>query len=302
MRKIALTFANASSLRPLIATRASLTLSLVLLGAVSGPAQARDKFPRVVAEAVVQLAELPKQVVPESSGLVVSRQFPGVLWTHNDGKDRRLFAINRAGEMLAEFEVRGVFIWDWEDLALDDANRLYVADTGNNALIRPTLSVHRVHEPDPAQSGAGLTVERSWVLRFPGKGFDAEALVIWQDHGYLIEKPGSRKKAGLYRWSLTEGPMVTLERLGQLEVKSRVTGADLSPDGNRLALVSVDGAWLIECVGGPAQASKQKPFHVPFKLGQIEGCAFDHDGLLASSEQRELFLFQAAPFVLSRDE
>jgi hypothetical protein len=266
-----------------------------------GVAQTGDKFPREVAPEVVQLAELPKKGLPESSGLVVSRQFPGVLWTHNDGKDRRLFAINRSAELLAEFEVRGVFIWDWEDLALDDANRLYVADTGNNALIRPTLSVHRVREPDPAQSGAGLTVERSWVLRFPGKGFDAEALVIWQNHGYLIEKPSSRKKAGLYRWSLDTGPMVTLERLGNLEVKSRVTGADLSPDGNRLALVSVDGAWLIECVGGPTQALKQKPFHVPFKLGQIEGCAFDHDGLLASSEKRELFLFQAAPFVLSRD-
>lgn len=302
MLRIPPTLRETESLRPPVITRASNALSLGLLGIVSLSAQAGDKLPRDVAPEVVQLAELPKKALPESSGLVVSRQFPGVLWTHNDGKDRRLFAINRTGEMLADFEVRGVFIWDWEDLALDDANRLYIADTGNNALIRPTLSVHRVREPDPAQSGAGLTVERSWVLRFPGKGFDAEALVIWQNHGYLIEKPGSRRNAGLYRWSLTEGPMVTLERLGQLEVKSRITGADLSPDGNRLALVCVDGAWLIECVGGPAQALKQKPFHVPFKLGQIEGCAFDHDGLLASSEQRELFLFQAKPFVLSRDE
>lgn len=264
--------------------------------------QADEKYPRVVAEGVVQIAKLPKKDFPESSGLVVSRQFPGVLWTHNDGKDRRLFAINRAGKKLAEFEVRGVFIWDWEDLALDEANKLYVADTGNNALIRPTLSVHRVREPDPAQSGEGLTVERSWVLRFPGKGFDAEALVIWQGHGYLIEKPASRKKAGLYRWALDAGPTVTLERLGNLEVKSRVTGADLSPDGNRLALVSVDGAWLIECGGGPAHALKRTPFHVPFKLGQIEGCALDRDGLLVTSETRELFLFQAAPFVGSRNE
>ncbi len=301
MQTRALNWTDESLLGPRILTGASFALSLTFCVAFPAPAETSDKFPRAVAPEVVQLAKLPKKDFPESSGLVVSRQFPGVLWTHNDGKDRRLFAINRAGEKLAEFEVRGVFIWDWEDLALDDANRLYVADTGNNALIRPTLSVHRIREPDPAQSGGGLPVERSWVLRFPGKGFDAEALVIWQDHGYLIEKPGSRKKAGLYRWSLDDGPMVTLERLGNLEVKSRVTGADLSPDGNRLALVSVDGAWMIECVGGPAQALKQKPFHVPFKLGQIEGCAFDHDGLLVSSEQGELFLFQAAPFVLPRN-
>jgi hypothetical protein len=262
------------------------------------PAQKSGKLPREVAPQVVQLAELPKNDFKECSGLVVSRQFPGVLWTHNDGKDRRLFAIDRQGKKLAEFEVQGVFIWDWEDLAIDDTNRLYVADIGNNLQVRPSLSVHRVAEPDPATSGQPLKVEQSWLLRFPKTGFDAEGLFIWQDRGYLVAKTGKGKKAALYRWSLDAGATATLEEIGKLEVKSPITAADLSPNGTQLGLTADDGVYVFQFAAGPENAVSQKPFKVPFKLGQIEGCSFDRDGLLVVSEGRELFLFKAEPFRL----
>jgi hypothetical protein len=282
------------------AVRGGLTLFLVLATTFAAFAQKKkkDALPREVAPEVTQLAEVPKNDFKECSGLVVSRQFPGVLWTHNDGQDRRMFAINRQGEKLGEFEVQGVFIWDWEDLAIDATNRLYIADTGNNLEVRPSLSVHRVAEPDPKSTARALAVERTWVLKFPGKSFDSEGLVIWQDHGYLVEKSAKGKKAGLYRWSLDAGPMATLEEIGKLELKSPVTAAELSPDGTRLGLTADDGVYALRFAAGPENAIGQKPFKVPFKLGQIEGCSFDRDGLLVISEGRELFLFKAEPFRL----
>ena len=290
------------ALRRAAARRGFSTTLLLLLSPLAASAQPKGKLPREVAPQVTQLAELPKYDFKECSGLVVSRQHPGVLWTHNDGQDRRLFAINRQGKKLGEFEVQGVFIWDWEDLAVDETNRLYVADIGNNLQIRPSLSVHRVAEPDPVTSGKPLAVERSWQLRFPEQGFDAEGLFIWKADGYLVEKAGKDKKAGLYRWSLDAGPAVTLEDIGKLEVKSPVTAADLSPDGTQLGLTTDDGVYAIQFKGGLEQAVKGKPFRVPFKLGQIEGCSFDRDGLLVISEGRELFLFKAKPFQLSGKE
>ncbi len=282
-----------------VSRRELLTVLLILLAPFAASAQKKkEPLPREVAPEVTQLALLPKDDFKECSGLVVSRQFPGVLWTHNDGQDRRLFAINRTGEKLAEFEVQGVFIWDWEDLAIDATNRLYVADTGNNLEARPSLSVHRVAEPDPKSTHRGLAVDQTWVLKFPGKSFDSEGLVIWQDHGYLVEKSSKAKKAGLFRWPLAHTGTVTLEKLGNLEITSPVTAADLSPDGTRLGLAANDGVYAIHFKGGPEQAVKEKPFRVPFKLGQIEGCSFDHDGLLVISEGRELFLFKAEPFQL----
>lgn len=288
-----------SALPPRTSHRGLLTALLILLTPCAASAQKnKASLPREVAPEVTQLALLPKDDFKECSGLVVSRQFPGVLWTHNDGQDRRLFAINRQGEKLAPFEVQGVFIWDWEDLAIDATNRLYAADTGNNLAVRPSLSVHRILEPDPKGTNRVLAVERTWILKFPGKGFDSEGLVIWQDHGYLIEKSGGKKKAGIFRWSLDAGPAATLEQIGKLEVKSPITAADLSPDGTRLGLTTDDGVYAIHFAAGLENAIGQPPFKVPFTLGQIEGCSFDRDGLLVISEGRELFLFKAEPFRL----
>lgn len=278
--------------------RANTLAALLMLATFCAGAGKKPKFPREVAPNVFQVGELPKHVITESSGLVVSRRYPGVLWTHNDGPDRRLFAINREGDQLATFELHKVLVLDWEDLAIDGSNHLYAADTGNNLHIRPHLFVHEIDEPDPARGSGVVTPLRSWQLEFPKSSFDAEGLVIWKDYGYVIQKIGNGKKAPLYRWPLNGDAIATLQEIGKLEVRSRVTGADLSPDGTRLALTAVDGVYLIQFGGGMEQSVKPDPFRVPFKIGQIEGCSFDRDGLLVSSETREIFLFKAPPFVL----
>lgn len=277
-----------------------LALLLVVAVALALPFAADGKKKHDLPAGVVQLAELFPEEFKECSGLVVSRQHPSVLWTHNDGSDRRLFAIDRAGRKLAEFELQGVFVFDFEDLAIDDRNRLYFADIGNNLEVRPFLMVHRVAEPDPKSSGRVLKAEASWTLKFPGQGFDAEALFVWRDFGYLISKSNKDKKGILYRWPLREtGRTVVLEEIGKLEVKSPITGADLSPDGRKLGLVATDGAYVIDVAGPLESVVKPEALHVELKTGQIEGCAFDRDGLLAIAETRELFLFTGAPFQTS---
>lgn len=278
------------------------TWSVVLLAfltmTLSPSAAAKNKFPKTLAPGVTQLAELPKGDFKECSGLVVSRQYPGVLWTHNDGQDRRLFAIDRRGTKLAEFELHGVFVWDFEDLAIDESNRLYFADIGNNLEVRPNLVVHRVAEPDPKRSGEVLKADATWTLTFPEKGFDAEALFVWRDFGYLISKSGNGKKGRLYRWPLSAaGKATVLEEVGKMEIKAPITGADLSPDGKKLGLVATDGAYVIDIPGSIESVVKPEPYHVEIKTGQIEGCAFDKDGLLTIAESRELLLFSGRPFV-----
>ena len=57
--------------------------------------------------------------ISEASGLVVSRQNPAVIWTHNDGTyDGYVFAIATNGQLLAQHYVPGVFGVNMEDIAI----------------------------------------------------------------------------------------------------------------------------------------------------------------------------------------
>ena len=59
------------------------------------------------------------RAIGESSGVAVSRTYPGVLWTHNDsGDDAVLYAIDMAGNLIGRFPVSGARNRDWEDIDL----------------------------------------------------------------------------------------------------------------------------------------------------------------------------------------
>src|SRR4051812_49706568 len=80
----------------------------------------------------VEIARISDRRISEASGIVASRRFQGVYWTHNDGDDNRLFAIRRDGSVIGCAKV-DANLHDWEDIAIDDDGNLYIADTGNNA-------------------------------------------------------------------------------------------------------------------------------------------------------------------------
>ncbi|MFM1768119.1 MAG: hypothetical protein RJA22_648 [Verrucomicrobiota bacterium] len=277
----------------------------VLLAAWMGPVEAAPKkAPALaageVAPGVRLLGRLSDARLTESSGVVASRRHPGTLWTHNDGGGLRrqvLYAIDRAGATKATFPLVGMVLRDWEDIALGEEGRLYVGDIGNNDARRTELAVHEVDEPDPAVGGRVLSPRRSWRLAFPGAPFDCEGLFVWQGHGFLVSKVFQDARAQIYRFALRDSAEVqTLELVATLRVQSPVTGADLSPDGRRLAIIAKNGAYLHRIDGDVARAGEVKPFQARFKHDHIEACTFVADGLLATSESREIYLFTSPEF------
>src|SRR5687767_1889453 len=113
-----------------------------------------------------QVATFEHPGIVESSGLAASRRFPGVLWTHNDDRFQFLFAVNGTGKFIGAFQVPGRLI-DWEDIALDNAGNIYIADTGADGMLRSHVAVHRVREPNPYKRSGLARIERSWYVRFP---------------------------------------------------------------------------------------------------------------------------------------
>jgi hypothetical protein len=192
--------------------------------------------------------------VPELSGLVASRRYPGVFWAHGDsGNDPMLWAVDRAGRTIARFVVEATNV-DWEDIATDDSGHLYVGDIGNNLQIRGDLVVYVLDEPDPRGPERELAVRSALHFRYPDEGavldtrmrFDAEALFVSSGRLYLLTKRWRDTLATLYRFPSTSGDdEQVLERIADLELRVRdkqrnalVTAADVNADGTRLAVLT----------------------------------------------------------------
>ena len=253
-----------------------------------------------VAPGVFQIGRISHPHITESSGIVASRQYPGVLWTHNDGgggKKQILYAIARDGHSLGEVYVADALFHDWEDIAIDNEKHLFIGDIGNNEAKRTELAVYQVDEPNPKANVGFIQPKRAWRLRFPGEPFDCESLFVWDGYGYVVSKVFKDARAQIFRFPLadTKEPL-TLELVATTKIESPVTGADISPDGALLALVAKSGAFLYRVDGNPAKAGKGKPFQTKFRHEHIEACAFLPEGLLATAESREIYLFTEAPF------
>ena len=251
-------------------------------------------------EAKFKAGRLDKKEIPESSGVIASRKFPGVFWTINDsGNGPTLFAFTRDGRLAAEYPVN-VRNNDWEAVTADDEGHLFIGDIGNNARDRDRVIVYRLDEPDPTQKqsrpAAALRVGAMLRLKFPGQPFDAESLFVHKGRGYVISKLLSGKNAGVYSFDLApQQDAATLEPVCELPVRSPVTDAALSPDGDRLAVMTVTGPYLFAGLGGDvAKAANVEPTHITyFDPGDLnmEGVCFVEGGLLATTEEGQILFF-----------
>lgn len=253
------------------------------------------------AEGVVQTGKIDNPKLTESSGIVASRQHTNVFWTHNDGgKSDILFAISREGKTLAEFNVGGANFDDWEDIAIDSERRLYLADTGDNKRTRKHVTIFQVDEPDPIASGGTVQVTKRWRMRWPKGAVDSEGLFVYQTNGYLVTKVTDDRKAEVYRFALEASGEQVLEFFARLSIDSPVTAADVAANGAAVAMVAKAGAFVYRIDGDMTKLRLVRPYHARFEHDSIEACTFVPDGLLATAESREIFLFTPEPFRVLR--
>ena len=248
----------------------------------------------VLAGGIERVGTIADPEIKECSGLVASRQFPDVFWTHNDGKKERLYAINRQGATLAEFKVTGAKFQDWEDLALDADSNLYAADTGDNDAKRSEVAVYQFAEPNPKSGKKSVAIKQRWQLRYPAGPRDCEGIVILGKNAYLVSKVTRNKMAELFTFPLQDASTetITLKPLAHLGIDSPVTSAAISNDGKRFAVISKLGAYFFDLDGAfPGSGILRPAQHMRLEHDSIEGCTFVPEGLLVAAESRELLLF-----------
>ncbi|MEK7702605.1 MAG: hypothetical protein AAB317_01405 [Nitrospirota bacterium] len=271
-----------------IASTLLCTFLFTLLSHVSAPLLFAETEPSII----------DSDEINESSGLVKSRQYPGIFWTHNDSGDApRIFAIRDDGTWVAEVKVDGALHSDWEDIAIADDGTLYICDIGDNLKRRHDLVIYQIREPNPKKDKV-VKVTRKTSFRYQSAAdalpqnkksvhFDAEACFFASGNLYILTKHDFHTE--LYRMDLSqsEGEIVA-ERISKLAIPGRVTAADVTPDGKTLAVLTYMGVHVFEkpkendnYLAGAHQMFEQF-------FGQSEAIAFDGSDIIITNEESQI--------------
>ena len=245
------------------------------------------------AQRLEPIGRLEHPAIREASGIVQSRRFPGVFWTHNDsGNPPALFAVTREGKLVREYAVAVPNV-DWEDIAIDDAGHLYLGEIGNNDGRLPLRAIYRIDEPDPARASMmALPVTKASFYRFPRGGrFDAEGLFIDRGRAIVVAKTFDGREAELFAIPLDPpAPLLSPalpEPMGRLPgLTEPATAADLSRDGLRLAVASVRATRVY---GRDGEGGWKLLGEVPHGPDVFEALCWDGDDLILASEGRDLY-------------
>jgi hypothetical protein len=284
-------------------------------------------LPMFAQDLVREIGTVKHGPINEISGIVQSVSYPGRYWVHNDsGDSARLFAIEADGTVIYPQFLRNVKVgegnsenhWqgmtmfmaanqDWEDIALDNG-LLYLADVGNNGNARRDLGVYIAREPNPAaitnvRPFKYLPIEYPDQETYPAKRwhFDSESLFVDDGTMYFVTKhrqPGKisewERGAKLYRLDTQHTDQVN--QLTYIETHPEVavaTGADLSPDGQWLAIICYADIWLFKRPEfGDAWLSGDS-YRLPLtfrQTGQVEAISWqDNNTLIFTNEPGQLF-------------
>jgi hypothetical protein len=209
----------------------------------------------------------------EGSGMVASRNYPGVFWWMRDGgpstaeKPREaIYAMKfdtsgnlkpvRGSDNFPFNEIRNTSNNNWEDIALDEDNNIWIGDIGANNCGRNNQKLFRVKEPAPTSSEK-LTIDASYTFKFPDpksgcNTWNSEAMFWLDGTMYIFAKTYA---SPVYRVDFPSGNSGTakLVKLGTLNGGvSNISVSSLSSDRSRLVVAShkvtniftTDKTWL----------------------------------------------------------
>ena len=222
----------------------------------------------------------------ESSGLASSNVTEGYFWSHNDsGGAAKLFAFDTKGTLTGSAIIDGAEAIDWEDMAafVDEGKpRLLIADVGNNAAKRKSVTLYVIDEPDPRKHGRVKPLQ-VFTLTYPDGPRDCEAVAVdMAGRKVILVSKSFLPLASVYAMALPRPPQVTdveLQRVGTLAIPL-VSAMDVDAKSGDLILVNYlqcfrfaealkhDDAWI-----------KQVPEVTDLpRLRQVEAVAVDQRG------------------------
>ena len=249
----------------------------------------------------------------ENSGIIL---YDDLIWTFNDsGGSNKLYAFNFSGQLEKEVEIEDAKNRDWEDIT-HDKKHIYVGDFGNNNGTRDDQVIYKIKkkniDKDEEQSVKSSQIKFDYAnqesFKFRGSltAFDCEAMINFNDALYIFTKDRSDNTTTVYKIPEKKGEYL-IHPIEKFDVNGLVTGADISPDKSKLALLGYKNyrsfAWLFSGFEGDDFFGGEKVFIEMDKMinVQTEGiCFMGNDSLLISCERSSSYLQQV--FLLDLNE
>jgi len=247
------------------------------------------------------LAKFPSKL-KEVSGLQVTKD--GKIWVIEDsGNKDQIYRVNKDGQIKESLKVDHAKNKDWEDLTLDVYGNLYIGDFGNNGNERDDLVIYKIpkNQMDKKKPNA-VKIEFKYPQQkdFPPQKdslyYDTEGFFHLNDHLYIFTKNRTRPFSGntlIYRVPDKEGEYEA-EFLGSLflcadQDHCSVTSADISPNGNTIALLSYGFVFLLTDFNIPDLAKASIKI-IDLKTDtQIESISFVNNNTLLIADEENRF-------------
>ncbi|MDX1938950.1 MAG: hypothetical protein SFU99_00270 [Saprospiraceae bacterium] len=177
----------------------------------------------------------------ETSGLYYAG--PDSLWWHNDSGDQpRLVLTDQKGNIKKEM-ILPVTNRDWEDITHDNFGNIYIGDFGNNSNARRDLCIYIFNSINETLDSILFTYpdQRAFPPPAASCNFDMEGFFWHNDSLHLFSK--NRLISGNYYTKhyilpAQAGVFIAEARDSIYLKKCVVTAAAISPDGQRVALLS----------------------------------------------------------------
>jgi hypothetical protein len=250
--------------------------------------------------------QISPSLVTECSGMVQSLRYSGIFWALGDGGSGAAIVPVTADGKLAPgwtgpVAVTGCKNFDWEDLALDGRGNLVIADVGNNRGRRKQLMLHFVREPKPGTSS--VRPDRTLRVHYEDQkeaspDFDCEAVFCADDKIFFLTKRHGDGRTVLYRLTGdSQKRSNPLRRVSSFDIDGLVTAADVSPDGNAVAVLTYTSVWVFDYDRRKGDIFSGRVRCAPFFALQAEAVAFDgNQSLVVANEQGQLFRLRLADF------
>ena len=246
---------------------------------------------------IKRIGHFPKEV-KESSGLA---KFDDLFMTHPDsGNPPKVWGLKYPfekdkpphGELKLPKSMKNV---DWEDMAKDDEENLYIGDFGNNGQKRKDLCILKYKLID--NSYEKISFRYPDQTEFPPKkskhqNFDCEAMIWARGNLYLFSKNRGNKNVKIYKLPDEPGDYVA-EKIDSLRLPLQITGADISPNEEFVTLLSYGKVLLYRAEFDEDNILKLNPFNCTqfTRSGQSEAIIFlDEEHLMISNEKGKVYV------------